>query len=70
MHATRDIMDDENDLAAWRDAMALLLELPIERGDRAEIAANLRVIAKQMAIVAAVALDDSTEPAPVFRAFS
>jgi hypothetical protein len=61
-------MKDETALAAWCDAMAGVLELPIERGDRAEIIANLRLIAKQMAIVADVALDDAAEPAPVFRA--
>jgi hypothetical protein len=64
----RDIMQDETALAAWCDAMAGVLELPIERGDRAEIIANLRLIAKQMAIVADVALEDFAEPAPVFRA--
>ena len=61
-------MQDETALAAWCDAMAGVLELPIERGDRAEIIANLRLIAKQMAIVAEVALDDFAEPAPVFQA--
>jgi hypothetical protein len=47
--------------------MAGVLNLPIDRGDRAEIIANLRLIARQMAIVAEVVLDDA-EPAPVFRA--
>ncbi len=61
-------MHDETALAAWCDAMAGVLELPIDRGDRAEIIANLRLIAKQMAMVAEVVLDDSAEPAPVFRA--
>ena len=37
-------------------------------GDRAEIIANLRLIARQIAMVEAVALDDFAEPAPVFRA--
>ncbi len=64
----RDIMQDKTALAAWCDAMAGVLELPIERGDRGEIFTNLRLIAKQMAIVAEVALDDFAEPAPVFRA--
>ncbi len=53
---------------AWCDALAALLELPIERGDRAEIVANLRLIARQMALVSEVALDDLAAPAPVFRA--
>ncbi len=61
-------MQDETVFAAWCDAMAGVLELPVERGDRAEIIANLRLIARQMAIVAEVALDDLAEPAPVFRA--
>jgi hypothetical protein len=60
-------MQDETALAAWCDAMAGVLNLPIDRGDRAEIIANLRLIARQMAIVAEVVLDDA-EPAPVFRA--
>jgi hypothetical protein len=64
----RDIMQDETALAAWCDAMAGVLELPIERGDRAEIIANLRLIAKQMAIVGEVAVDNVAEPAPIFRA--
>ncbi|QAY95531.1 DUF4089 domain-containing protein [Methylovirgula ligni] len=55
-------------LAAWCDALAALLELPIERGDRAEIVANLRLIARQIELVFEVALDDLAEPAPVFRA--
>jgi hypothetical protein len=61
-------MQDEKAYAAWCDTMAGVLELPIERGDRAEIIANLRLIARQMAIVSDIALDDSAEPAPVFRA--
>ncbi len=61
-------MSDDAILEAWRDALAALLELPIERGDRAEIIANLRLIARQIEIVAQVPLDDLAEPAPVFRA--
>jgi Protein of unknown function (DUF4089) len=61
-------MQDETALGAWCDAMAGVLELPIERGNRAEIIANLRLIAKQMAIVGEVTLDAAAEPAPVFRA--
>jgi hypothetical protein len=61
-------MRDETVLAAWCDAMGDVLELPIERGDRAEIIANLRLIARQMTIVSEVALGDFAEPAPVFRA--
>ncbi|WP_297299893.1 DUF4089 domain-containing protein [uncultured Methylovirgula sp.] len=61
-------MIDDASLAAWCDAMAALLDLPIERGDRAEILANLRLIARQIGLVGDVALDDLAEPAPVFRA--
>lgn len=61
-------MQDETAFAAWCDAMASVLDLPVERGDRAEVIANLRLIARQMAIVADAALDDCAEPAPVFRA--
>jgi hypothetical protein len=54
-------------LNLWCDAIATLLDLPIERGDRAEIIANLRLIARQIAIVAEVTVDDFAEPAPIFR---
>jgi hypothetical protein len=55
-------------LSAWCDAMAELLDLPIEEGDRAEVIANLQVIARQMKLVTDFALDDRAEPAPVFKA--
>lgn len=58
----------EATLCAWCDAMADLLDLPIEAGDRAEIIANLRVIARQMQFVADFPLDDRIEPAAVFEA--
>jgi hypothetical protein len=61
-------MDDEAFLATWCDAMAVLLDLPIEAGDRAEVIANLRVIARQMKLIEDFPLDDRAEPAPVFRA--
>lgn len=61
-------MDDDASLAAWCEAMAALLDLPIEAGDRAEIIANLRVIVRQMKLVEDFPLDDRAEPAPVFRA--
>lgn len=59
---------DEASLAAWCSAMAALLDLPIEAADRAEVIANLRVIARQMQRVAEFPLDDRSEPAPVFEA--
>ncbi|QAY95970.1 DUF4089 domain-containing protein [Methylovirgula ligni] len=60
-------MEDQA-INAWCDALAALLKLPIDKGDRAEIIANLRLIARQIEIVAQVPLDDLAEPAPVFRA--
>lgn len=60
-------MDDEA-LSAWCDAMAAVLDLPIEEGERAEIIANLRVIGRQMKLVDDVALEDRAEPAAVYRA--
>jgi hypothetical protein len=59
---------DEAALAAWCDAMAALLDLPIAAGDRAEIIANLRVIAGQMKLVADFPLEDRAEPAAIFKA--
>jgi hypothetical protein len=59
---------DEAELAAWCDAMAALLNLPIAASDRAEIIANLRMIARQMQLVADFSLEDRAEPASIFRA--
>ncbi len=61
-------MDDYALIVAWCDAMAALLDLPIEAGDRAEIIANLQVIALQMKLVADFPLDDRAVPAAVFQA--
>lgn len=61
-------MDDETPFALWCEAMAALLDLPIEEGNRAEIIANLRVIARQMKLVDDIPLGDESEPASVFRA--
>jgi hypothetical protein len=55
-------------LSAWCDAMAELLDLPIASGDRAEIIANLRVLARQMQLVADFPLDDRIEPGAIFKA--
>lgn len=55
-------------LTVWLDAMAALLKLPIEAGDRHAIGANLRFIASQIALVGDFPLGDTIEPAPVFRA--
>jgi hypothetical protein len=62
------IMDDDASPAAWCEAVAALLDLPIDAGDRAEIIANLRVIARQIKLIEDFPLDDRAEPAPVFRA--
>ncbi len=59
---------DETMLAAWCDAMATLLDLPIALGDRAVILANLRFIASQIELLAEFPLDDPIEPANIFRA--
>jgi hypothetical protein len=59
---------DETVLAAWCEALASLLALPLAAGDRAVIFANLRFIASQMALLADFPLADSVEPAMIFRA--
>ena len=59
---------DETNLAAWCDAMATLLDLPMALGDRTAILANLRFIASQMTLLAEFPLDDHVEPANIFRA--
>jgi hypothetical protein len=61
-------MDDDASLAAWCEAMAALLDLPIDASDRAEVITNLRVIARQMKLIEDFPLDDRAEPAPIFRA--
>ncbi|HLH12197.1 MAG TPA: DUF4089 domain-containing protein [Methylovirgula sp.] len=60
-------MDNEATLTAWCEAMASLIDLPIEAGERAEIIAGLRVIAQQMKLVGGFPLDDRAEPAPQFE---
>jgi len=59
---------DDIQTTAWCDAMAALLTLPIAAGDPAAIRANLRFIATQIALVADFPLDDTVEPAAIFRA--
>jgi Protein of unknown function (DUF4089) len=60
-------LDDEK-LADWLQAAALLLALPAEQGDRGVILTNLRFIAAQIAFLNAFPLEDKVEPANVFRA--
>jgi hypothetical protein len=59
---------DDDQTTAWCDAMAALLTLPIGAGDLASIHANLRFIATQIELVANFPLDDTVEPAAIFRA--
>ena len=49
------------------DAMAPLLDLPLEAADRAVIATHLRIARSMAATVAAHPLPDDAEPLPVFR---
>jgi hypothetical protein len=49
------------------DAMAPLLELPLQHADRGLIATHLRIARSMAAIVAAHPLPDDAEPLPVFR---
>ncbi len=49
------------------DAMAPLLDLPLDGADRAVIAMHLRIAHAMAATVAAVPLSDHAEPLPVFR---
>ncbi len=59
---------DETMLAAWCEAMAALLELPIASGSRVAILANLRFIATEIKFLAEFPLDELIEPANIFRA--
>ena len=61
-------MPDDDQTTGWCDAMAALLTLPIAAGDPAAIRVNLRFIASQIELVADFPLDDTVEPATVFRA--
>lgn len=59
---------EDTELAAWLDATAALMALPVEQGDRNAILINLRFIATQIAFVAAMRLEEPIEPANIFRA--
>jgi hypothetical protein len=61
-------MDHNEHATAWCDAMAELLDLPLDKADRNEIIANLRVLKQQMDLIGNFTLDDREEPAPQFRA--
>jgi Protein of unknown function (DUF4089) len=61
-------MDNNEHVTAWCDAMAELLDLPLDKADRKEIIANLRVLKQQMNLIGNFTLDDREEPAPQFRA--
>jgi len=49
------------------DAMAPLLGLALTPHSRAETILHLRIAAQQAELLLSVALDDNTEPAPVFK---
>lgn len=59
---------EDRELVAWLEAMAALLALPIEQGDRNVILANLRFIAMQISFLNAFPLEATIEPANIFRA--
>jgi hypothetical protein len=58
----------EPDLDAWIDAAAAALRLEILPQDRGAVLFNLALTLRHAALVETIALDDETEPAPVFVA--
>lgn len=59
--------DPDFDPDALIDAMAPLLDLPLEAVDRAVVATHLRIARRMAGSVAAHPLPDAAEPLPVFR---
>jgi hypothetical protein len=59
---------DDKDMAAWLDSLSRLIDLPIPAAYREGVLANLSVVAVHMERLGDLALDDHTEPAPVYRA--
>jgi hypothetical protein len=55
------------DPEALVDAMAPLLGLALTPDSRAETVLHLRIAAEQAELLLSAALDDDTEPAPVFK---
>jgi hypothetical protein len=61
------LSDRPFDAAAYVDAAALLLGLPLDPAHRPGVILNLQRIAEMAAHVMAFPLPDDVEPAPVFR---
>ena len=60
--------DHQFDAAAYVDAAAALIELPLDPAHRPGVILNLQRIAEMAALVMAFPLPDDVEPAPVFPA--
>ena len=61
------LADRPLDAAAYVDAAAALLELPLDPAHRPGVILNMQRIAEMAALVISFALPDDVEPAPVFR---
>jgi hypothetical protein len=61
------LADRPFDVAAYVDAAAALIELPLDPAHRPGVILNMQRIAEMAALVMAFPLPDDTEPAPVFR---
>jgi hypothetical protein len=59
--------DQPFDAAAYVDAAAALIALPIDPAHRPGVVLNMRRIAEMAALVMAFPLPDETEAAPVFH---
>jgi hypothetical protein len=57
----------DGELGAWVDSAARGLGLEILPGQRAEVLMNFARLASMAALVNALELDETVEPAPVFR---
>jgi 1-carboxybiuret hydrolase subunit AtzG-like len=60
------LSDPASDAAAYVDAAAALIGLPLDPAHRPGTVLNLQRIAEMAALVMAFPLPDDTEPAPVF----
>ena len=58
--------NDEFDIAAYVDAAALLIGLPLDPAHRPGVVLNLGWVAAMAALVMEFPLPDETAPAPVF----
>ncbi len=59
--------DQPFDAAAYVDAAAALIGLPLDPAHRPGVILNVQRIAEMAALVMAFPLPDDVEPAPVFR---